>query len=443
MGITYARGGGIMTVALAVGLALAAVLLSVSRTAGQADRAATSESPYARWSYGPPTDPNWFPIGVWAQNVSDARRYSEAGVTMYVALGGKTNEAQFDELKKHNLYAVCTQNDAGLANLENKTLIGWQQLDEPDIAKSAAFWKEHRPGKSFAEIAAEVWPDAPKRQWAEYGPPYPPKWIQQTYAQWRQKDPNRPVFLNVTFGFFRPYGARMFRKDHPEDYIEYIKGCDIICYDFYPGRGQHPDIDGKFWVVPEGVKRLRQMCEGKRIVWVCIEAMKPFKLHTPRTSKAQVWMSLIHGAQGIVYFVHQMGPPDRGDMFIHNSVFSDKEMLDTFTETNKRILSLAPVLNRPTVSGAVRVASSVPASDEVAKAGLDPIAVMVKRHEENTYVFAVRTEDTPAAARFTVKGVSASGKVEVVGEGREIEMKRGVFTDQFQGLQEHIYRLKK
>lgn len=46
-----------------------------------------------------------------------------------------------------------------------------------------------------------------------------------------------------------------------------------------------------------------------------------------------------------------------------------------------QITVLAPVLNSPTVPGGATVTSSVPASKEVADAGLPPIALMTKQHQ--------------------------------------------------------------
>lgn len=39
-------------------------------------------SPYARWTRGPSTSPEFFPIGVWLQDPANAARYREAGVNL-------------------------------------------------------------------------------------------------------------------------------------------------------------------------------------------------------------------------------------------------------------------------------------------------------------------------------------------------------------------------
>ena len=44
-------------------------------------------SPYANWSNGPSSDPDYFPIGVWFQDPKNAVGYRAAGINLYVSLG--------------------------------------------------------------------------------------------------------------------------------------------------------------------------------------------------------------------------------------------------------------------------------------------------------------------------------------------------------------------
>ena len=72
------------------------------------------------------------------------------------------------------------------------------------------------------------------------------------------------------------------------------------------------DDAGKLWYVPQGVDRLRSGPSGSKIVWNCIECTahlttrRPWS--TPAQVKAEVWMALIHGSKGLIYFVHQFKP---------------------------------------------------------------------------------------------------------------------------------------
>ena len=63
------------------------------------------------------------------------------------------------------------------------------------------------------------------------------------------------------------------RSRHPEDYPEYVKGCDIASFDIYPAVHDHAEVAGKLEFVPRGVERLRGWAPGKT-VWCCIEASR-------------------------------------------------------------------------------------------------------------------------------------------------------------------------
>ena len=46
------------------------------------------------------------------------------------------------------------------------------------------------------------------------------------------------------------------RSNHPEDYPEYVKGCDIVSFDIYPVVHGSPEVRGKLEFVARGVERL-------------------------------------------------------------------------------------------------------------------------------------------------------------------------------------------
>ncbi len=103
------------------------------------------------------------------------------------------------------------------------------------------------------------------------------------------------------------------------------------------------------------------------------------------------------------------------------------------TAINGQIRELAPVLNSPTVTGALKVESS----------NVDlPVAAMVKKHGGATYVFAVAMKPGETEAAFTLDGLPAGAKVEVLGEDRKIEPADGKFKDAFKDWDVHLYRIK-
>src|SRR4029079_18605856 len=95
--------------------------------------------------------------------------------------------------------------------------------------------------------------------------------------------------------------------------------------------------------------RLRKWSNDRKIVWNCIECThisNPRAKATPHQVKAEVWMSLIHGSRGLIYFVHQFQPK-----FNEHALLDDPEMLAAVSALNHQVHDLAPVLNSPDVPG--------------------------------------------------------------------------------------------
>jgi len=363
-------------------------------------------SPYVNWKNGPSHSADFFPIAVWLQNPSKASRYRRAGFNTYVGLWRGPTEKQLAELKNAGMKVICHQNEVALKHIDNPTIIGWMHGDEPDNAQSLG------KGKG-------------------YGPPILPKKIIEDYHKISNADTSRPVLLNLGQGVaWDGWHGRGVRTNHPEDYPEYVKGCDIASFDIYPVVHSKPQVAGKLWYVARGVERLMKWTEGEKVVWNCIECTRIHdreKKATPHQVKCEVWMSIIHGSMGLIYFVHEWEP-----RFNESALLSDGQMLSAVTAINRRIIELAPVLNSPTVKGAVSVSSE---NKDV------PVAVMAKRHEGATYLFAVGMRDGKTNAKFTVRGLEGKRTVEVLGEERTIISKDGVFKDSFEAWDVHLYRI--
>jgi hypothetical protein len=362
--------------------------------------------PYAKWAQGFPQDAGFFPIAVWLQSPAKAQQYRDAGINTYVALWRGPTEEQLAALKKAGMKLICHQNTAALKHRDDPTIIGWMHGDEPDNAQSLG------EGKG-------------------YGPPIAPAKIVQDYEAIRAADSSRPVMLNLGQGVaWDGWHGRGVRSNHPEDYPEYLQGCDIASFDIYPVAHSHPDVSGKLWFVARGVELLGQWSGGKQVVWNCIECTRiqnPNAKATPHQVKCEVWMSLIHGSQGLIYFVHEWQPK-----FNESALLSDPEMLSAVTAINRQILRLAPVLHSPTSPDGVRVSS-----DKVDV----PVAVMAKQHASALYVFAVGMRDAETTATFTLAGVDGGDKVEVLDEDRKLTVQDSHFQDHFGPWDTHLYRI--
>jgi hypothetical protein len=352
-------------------------------------------------------DPDVFPIAVWLQNPSRAADYKAIGINLYVGLWRGPTEDQLAELKKHGMRLICSQNELGRKHLDDSTIVGWIHGDEPDNARSLG------KGKG-------------------YGPPVAPAKVVEDYKRLKKADPSRPVLLNLGQGVaWDKWVGRGARTNHPEDYPEYLKGCDIASFDIYPAVQEHPDVAGKLWLVADGVSRLRKWADDRKPVWNCVECThisNPKTKPTTRQVKAEVWMSLVRGSRGLIYFAHEFQPK-----FIEAGLLEDKEMSTAVGAINKQVRELAPVLNSPTVAEAVTVKSSAAAV---------PVEAIVKPRDGATYVFAVGMRDGATTATFTVAGLAGRATAEVLGEGRTVEVRDGVFTDEFGPWAVHLYRIR-
>jgi hypothetical protein len=386
-----------------LGLLLAA---PAGDAAASAAPPAPGASPYAAWKNGPPASPDYFPIAVWLQDPKMAPKYKAAGINLYVGLWEGPTDGQLAALKAAGMPVICEQNATGLKHKDDPTIAGWMHGDEPDNAQSLP------SGKG-------------------YGPPIPPEKIAADYQRIHAADPTRPVMLNLGQGVaWDGWYGRGVRTNHPEDYPLYVKGGDIVSFDIYPVAHEKREVQGKLEFVARGVERLVGWAGPTRVAWNCIECTRisSERKATPAEVRAEVWMSLIHGSRGLIYFVHEWKPK-----FNEHALLDDPQMLAGVTAINQEIHALAPVLSSPTVEGAARVTSAPP---DV------PIAAMVKRSGGAVYVFACAMRGARARGTLAVAGLPAAAQAEVLGEGRTLKAPGGRFQDDFEPYGVHLYRVR-
>jgi len=363
-----------------------------------------NSSGQTHFSRGLPSDPGYFPIAVWLQDPSNALRFKAAGFNLYVGLWQGPTEAQLSGLKAAGMPVICEQNEVGLSHKTDPIIVGWMHGDEPDNAQ---------PVKGG------------------YGPCIPPAQIVQEFEKYHLADPTRPVMLNLGQGVANDEWLGRGNGSSLKDYETYVKGGDIVSFDVYPIAGlPKPDPENFLWYVPKGLDRLASWMGGTGSRWNCIECTRigGGKKASPPQVRSEVWMSLIHGSKGLIYFVHQFKPT-----FDEHALLDDPEMLQAVTSLNAQIRSLAPALNSPSLPNIVSVKSS---SDAV------PIDLVAKRLGHDLYVFAVGMRNGPTEGNFTISRTLRHAVAHVVNENRSINIVNGRFSDRFRSYEPHIYRIE-
>lgn len=351
---------------------------------------------YADWPRGYPTDPSYFPIGVWMQNPVNADRFAAVGVNHFVGLWQGPTDEQLTTATAANMPVVCEQQGVWQSNLMHQNIQGWLQSDGPDNAQ--------------------------EREDGSYGPCIPPAETQRRYAEMVAGDASRPVVLLLGQGVATPdWVGRGDCTGRTEDYPGYAASADILVNYTYPIANQEP-----IELVATGIQNLNQYAGWKKPVIADIEAssIEGLPRPTPQELRAEVWMSLIHGAAGVQYFCHRMNPLNETDCL------DDADTAAALTRLNRELTELATVLN--TQSYAITSRST---NDAV------PVRAVLKRVGAERYVFASGMANGSTTATFELGGIDGTTRVEVIGEAREITPTEGAFQDDFAAYDVHLYRL--
>jgi hypothetical protein len=369
------------------------------------------KSPYAGWSKGLSTDPTFFPIAVWLQQSFHAMELSGLGINVYVGNNASVDPMEPSDLatlKSYGMYAIIGQDSVGLMSIDDPTVVAWWMTpDEPDNAQPASG--------------------------GGYGPPVSPSTLVTEYDSYKKADPTRPMFLGLGQGVAFPnYEGR--GSDPPPE-SEYVPATDIVGFDIYPynacgGDANQKMVCAEFWLNAQGVDNLHGWSTRGQAVWTDFETTDISGTGngpTPIETASEVWLALIHEANGILYFIDLITPTFRED-----GIFADPAMVTAVTALNKEITSLAPELNSATIPNLVTVSSSSSAA---------PIDIMVKAHGFTLYVFSAISRAGTATGSFSIQGMTGSAVATVVNESRTVMVEAGKFSDAFAANGAHVYTI--
>jgi hypothetical protein len=376
---------------------------------------------YQGFSSSLPVTPSFFPIGIWFQGVASSAEVEQdrgVGINLYVVL---TDNSDLGVVGAAGAAAAVEPgqfpNDESSSRPGSETR-AWFLGDEIDMLHGAGWHPCGMPDSGYSCMQeARDGADDGRLGIANYG---------KGVTFW-ENDRDAATFVNR---FQDVVSADNYWFTDPN-----------ICRSSEGGRllaGGRRDL-------PQGecrrasnygatVERIRSLVErpGSKPVWAFVELGHPFTEDSapkikPSEMTAAVWSSIIHGARGIIYFAHSFG----GRCESHD-VLNERcgtAMRAAVAETNRRVTSLAPVLNSPFVENYVEASGS--------------IDTMVKWFDGHFYVFAGSRATTNRPQRSSVS--LACGHAErstVLFENRSVPVTSGRFRDTFATSNSvHIYRI--
>jgi hypothetical protein len=364
---------------------------------------------YGRFSNPLPTDPAFFPIGVWFESVvseADIKLDKGAGLNTYVVL---TAGSSLPLIAANGMKVIAQHGDwkahGGAPGAQ--AIAGWELRDEVDMQLG--------PEQGFTELQSILsgLPADGRLRYNNYG---------KGVMFW-QSDAEAARFVN---------GQDLVSAD------TYWFTDNNICSQWEGGalltgasRALTAEECHRAANYGATVRRMRGLVRPPRSkpVWAFVELGHPFTEANwptirPAEVQAAVWQSLIAGARGVIYFNHTFGGPNQTQHILRDPAYAAIRF--AVTMTNRRIAALAPVLNASTVSSGWSQGAGTTA--------------MVKWANGNFYVFA-GSAGSAVTGTFSLPCVG-DATATVLDEGRAIPVRGGSFADYFaDGNAVHIYRI--
>jgi hypothetical protein len=365
----------------------------------------------AAWPGTLPSDPEFFPLGVWfesAVSAGDLEADRAAGLNTFVAL---TADSDLELVEDAGMHALL-QYEEWVPQLPGESppaVAGWVLYDEVDMVEGAGTGFD-----SLAAITAGLPRDGLLR-YNNYGKGVA-FWLGDDEAARFVNDYQDLVSVD-TYWFTDP------------NICGPSEGGALL-NDGQPLTADTCRLAANYGVTIDRVRELDRRDDRVVPVWAFVEVGHPFSEEDaptilPAQVRAAVWHSIIAGARGILYFNHSFG----GECFslhaLREPCYAD--VREAVTATNAQITALAPVLNSWTVDGFVSVDG--------------PARAMTKLQDDTFWVMAGAT--TPEGGSVTVTtSCLDDGTVVVDGEDRTLPLRDGRFTDTFaDGDAVHVYRI--
>ena len=361
---------------------------------------------YGQYSNSLPTDPGFFPIGVWFESVmsqADINLDKDAGLNTYVVLTSPSNVPLVRSSGMHGVLwgnaAIGSETKANFLSDEVDMTQGDQAgcntvmaQHQQRSAGNRATWANFGKGVTFWQVdsIAACYVEAPSI------PSVDLYWMSdEDLCQWHQ-------------------GGR------------FLLGQDV---NLTPEQCQRA---ANYGASVDDMRRLDARDGARKPIWNFVEVGCPMgsvnsRCIQPPEIRAAVWHSIIAGARGITYFNHSFSGSCRTQHALREPCYANARAV--VKSTNQQIQQLAPVLNADAVTSGTTTSSGVRA--------------LYKWHDDHFYVFAGNRENVSTTGTMGLSCVGDATAVKLGEDGERIPVVAGTFADEFaDGNAIHIYRIE-
>jgi hypothetical protein len=441
-----AKGLLIGGVVLVVAISLGVMIVNLSSSKSSSDTASTTYPGvslravdggvdyYKKFADPLPTDPSYFPIGVYYASVGsqdDVDLFHNAGINTFVEID---SNADFPAVKgfiqKDNMKVIAVD-----VTSNGPETNGWALDDEADMNYAPGNNTPHysstkgtyctpNPGCGYTQMANDEkkFPTDKRMRYTNYGKGVL-FWDNNTDAA--QFVNQYQDVLSADAYYFQDYDLCSFSQAGL-----YYPQSDIVNGELPVNLCHLPANYGK------DIDKVRSLVSpaGSKPVWGIVElghvtkeapGVVTFPAPTVAQISAAVWSNLIHGARGIIYFNNAYGGC-RAQNVLATPCYS--AVKSGVTTLDAQITALAPVLNAPFADGVATASTGVDLS--------------TKWYNGHFYVFAGSNQVASQKATFSLPCVGNTATVTVLNENRTIKMSGGTFTDTYaDGNAYHLYRI--
>lgn len=301
--------------------------------------------------------------------------------------------------------------------------------------RSNRTWPSYVVGAEKAGLGAIVYYDANLAPmpavWGWIGQTWPLDKAAQRYQQLRRSDGNHVVMVN--------FGAHdLVKGKEAEFFKQAVRNTDCVVSHVWPEmfNGEKRNLRH----VATLVDRLREYCKGRPggevSIWPDINPHQwfhkkrrggqEFPTPTPAELRFQVWLALIHGADGVCFF------PISFDPFVFAQIPAKCEQ--ELARTSRLVQRFTDVLTAEESPLKIRVAGA-------RKGGI--VDFTTRRLKGNDYVFLLNGQAEPQTVRLEAEGLGTTRKLRDAIRDKPVPASGGAHEEKLDGLELRIWRIDK